>query len=323
MDSCLPEGSLRLGEQPAQWSLSEDPEDRKDSLWIWGLFSDPLYPFLLFQLDLAAPVDFPEEATETLPTLLRPVATETLPTLLRPGPEATTRHSTRPSFPPGRLHPGGASLLPGQKRREDGAVQGEEPPSRLSPACRLTTGARTAPCSSARAMSRTRRAARTQCNAQHHTRRLPIASLTTPPFACAGERAAAGRLGWPQRLHVQRAGAVREDPFPRHGRGHVEEPAVRRGLTHSTLCDCSLSPHVHARLCVLTPHVLCAAVLDTAVLLLCRTQYSGRFFHLISPHISPYLPISPHIYTASPRIAHTASHRISPHLTASHPRGGM
>ena len=158
-------------------------------------------------------------------------------TLLRPGPEATTRHSTRPSFPPGRPHPGGASLLPGQKRREDGAVQGEEPPSRLSPACRLTTGARTAPCSSARAMSRTRRAARTQCNAQHHTRRLPIASLTTPPFACAGERAAAGRLGWPQRLHVQRAGAVREDPFPRHGRGHVEEPAVRRGLTHSTLCD--------------------------------------------------------------------------------------
>jgi len=61
VDSCLPEGSLRLGEQPAQWSLSEDPEDRKDSLWIWGLFSDPLYPFLLFQLDLAAPVDFPEE----------------------------------------------------------------------------------------------------------------------------------------------------------------------------------------------------------------------------------------------------------------------
>ena len=105
VDSCLPEGSLRLGEQPAQWSLSEDPEDRKDSLWIWGLFSDPLYPFLLFQLDLAAPVDFPEEATETLPTLLRPV------------PVATTRHSTRPSFPLGRLHSGGASLLPGQKRR--------------------------------------------------------------------------------------------------------------------------------------------------------------------------------------------------------------
>ena len=88
VDSCLPEGSLRLGEQPAQWSLSEDPEDRKDSLWIWGLFSDPLYPFLLFQLDLAAPVDFPEEATETLPTLLRPV------------PEATTR--TRRPFLPSR-----------------------------------------------------------------------------------------------------------------------------------------------------------------------------------------------------------------------------
>ena len=39
VDSCLPEGSLRLGEQPAQWSLSEDPEDRKDSLWIWGAWA--------------------------------------------------------------------------------------------------------------------------------------------------------------------------------------------------------------------------------------------------------------------------------------------
>ena len=198
-------------------------------------------------------------------------------------------------------------------------MQGEEPPSRLSPACRLTTGARTAPCSSARAMSRTRRAARTQCNAQHHTRRLPIASLTTPPFACAGERAAAGRLGWPQRLHVQRAGAVREDPIPRHGRGHVEEPAVRRGLTHSTLSDCSLSPHVHARLCVLTPHVLCAVCWiprSYCVELSILRDDSFILYLPISPHISPYLPISTPLL---PRIAHTASHRISPHLTASHP----
>ncbi|VEU37293.1 unnamed protein product [Pseudo-nitzschia multistriata] len=35
-----------------RWTLSEDPEDRKDSLWIWGLFKDPLYPFLLLQFEV-------------------------------------------------------------------------------------------------------------------------------------------------------------------------------------------------------------------------------------------------------------------------------
>ena len=34
-----------------RWTLSEDPNDRKDGLWVWGLFKEPLYPFLL--LDLA------------------------------------------------------------------------------------------------------------------------------------------------------------------------------------------------------------------------------------------------------------------------------
>lgn len=34
----------------SRWLLSEDPEDRKDGLWIWGLFKEPLYPFLLLQL---------------------------------------------------------------------------------------------------------------------------------------------------------------------------------------------------------------------------------------------------------------------------------
>jgi len=33
------------------WKLSEDPQDRKDGFWIWGVFKDPLYPFLLLQLD--------------------------------------------------------------------------------------------------------------------------------------------------------------------------------------------------------------------------------------------------------------------------------
>eukprot|EP00557_Chaetoceros_sp_GSL56_P001056 CAMPEP_0176504588 /NCGR_PEP_ID=MMETSP0200_2-20121128/16021_1 /TAXON_ID=947934 /ORGANISM="Chaetoceros sp., Strain GSL56" /LENGTH=304 /DNA_ID=CAMNT_0017904045 /DNA_START=73 /DNA_END=987 /DNA_ORIENTATION=+ len=34
-----------------RWQLSEDPEDRKDGLWIWGLFKEPLYPFMLLQIE--------------------------------------------------------------------------------------------------------------------------------------------------------------------------------------------------------------------------------------------------------------------------------
>jgi len=33
----------------SRWILSEDPDDRKDGLWVWGLFAEPLYPFLLLQ----------------------------------------------------------------------------------------------------------------------------------------------------------------------------------------------------------------------------------------------------------------------------------
>jgi hypothetical protein len=51
------EDALQLGQQSARWRLSEDPEDQKDSLWIWGLFKEPLYPFLLLELDLAQPVE--------------------------------------------------------------------------------------------------------------------------------------------------------------------------------------------------------------------------------------------------------------------------
>ena len=46
--------------EPARWTLSEDPEDKGDSLWIWGLFSDPLYPFALIELSLAEPVELAE-----------------------------------------------------------------------------------------------------------------------------------------------------------------------------------------------------------------------------------------------------------------------
>jgi hypothetical protein len=34
-----------------RWKLSEDPNDRKDGLWVWGLFSEPLYPFMLLNIE--------------------------------------------------------------------------------------------------------------------------------------------------------------------------------------------------------------------------------------------------------------------------------
>merc|ERR1711924_205614 len=54
------EGALKLGQQAARWQLSEDPEDRGDSLWIWGLFKEPLYPFVLFELELPEPFEVAE-----------------------------------------------------------------------------------------------------------------------------------------------------------------------------------------------------------------------------------------------------------------------
>lgn len=38
----------------SRWQLSEDPDDRKDGLWVWGLFKEPLYPFLLLKLETEA-----------------------------------------------------------------------------------------------------------------------------------------------------------------------------------------------------------------------------------------------------------------------------
>eukprot|EP01035_Chromulina_nebulosa_P017567 gene17567-23133_t len=34
------------------WTLSEDKNDRKDGLWIWGLFEEPKYPYIYFYLDV-------------------------------------------------------------------------------------------------------------------------------------------------------------------------------------------------------------------------------------------------------------------------------
>lgn len=58
VESSLPEDALQLGEVDSRWTLSEDPDDRKDSLWIWGLFKEPLYPFILFQVPCLG-IDFP------------------------------------------------------------------------------------------------------------------------------------------------------------------------------------------------------------------------------------------------------------------------
>ena len=44
----------------SRWQLSEDPDDRRDGFWIWGLFEEPLYPFLLFNIcfnDISLPGD--------------------------------------------------------------------------------------------------------------------------------------------------------------------------------------------------------------------------------------------------------------------------
>lgn len=35
----------------ARWTLSEAEDERGAGLWVWGLFKDPLYPFLLLQMD--------------------------------------------------------------------------------------------------------------------------------------------------------------------------------------------------------------------------------------------------------------------------------
>lgn len=35
----------------ARWTLSEAEDKRGAGLWVWGLFKDPLYPFLLLQVN--------------------------------------------------------------------------------------------------------------------------------------------------------------------------------------------------------------------------------------------------------------------------------
>lgn len=56
----------------SRWKLSEDPDDPKDGLWIWGLFKEPLYPFMLLQLEtkeLALPSSGEEDEGDSIPPL--------------------------------------------------------------------------------------------------------------------------------------------------------------------------------------------------------------------------------------------------------------
>lgn len=49
-DSSEEEG-MSLEISRSYWKLSEDPNDPKDGLWVWGLFKEPLYPFMLLQIE--------------------------------------------------------------------------------------------------------------------------------------------------------------------------------------------------------------------------------------------------------------------------------
>ena len=44
--------SMQMRLISGSWKLSEDPEDQKDGLWIWGLFKEPRYPYLLLQMEI-------------------------------------------------------------------------------------------------------------------------------------------------------------------------------------------------------------------------------------------------------------------------------
>ena len=61
------EGEAGGSFEGGKWALSEDPNDRKDGLWVWGLFKEPLYPFILLSLDVGAIASLGEELTDQIP----------------------------------------------------------------------------------------------------------------------------------------------------------------------------------------------------------------------------------------------------------------
>jgi len=65
-------GGTSLEVTSSRWKLSEDPDDPKDGLWIWGLFKEPLYPFMLLQMEtkeLTLPSSNDDESADTIPPL--------------------------------------------------------------------------------------------------------------------------------------------------------------------------------------------------------------------------------------------------------------
>jgi hypothetical protein len=56
----------------SRWKLSEDPDDPKDGLWIWGLFKEPLYPYMLLSMEtreLSLPSSMDGENDDSIPAL--------------------------------------------------------------------------------------------------------------------------------------------------------------------------------------------------------------------------------------------------------------
>lgn len=54
LEQVTSDDEFQLKISKGRWTLSEDPDDRKDGLWVWGLFQEPLYPFLLLNLETEA-----------------------------------------------------------------------------------------------------------------------------------------------------------------------------------------------------------------------------------------------------------------------------
>lgn len=52
----------------SRWKLSEDPNDRKDGLWVWGLFKEPLYPYMLLSFE-TLPILWNDAAQDSIPPL--------------------------------------------------------------------------------------------------------------------------------------------------------------------------------------------------------------------------------------------------------------
>jgi hypothetical protein len=65
-------GTTTLEVVESRWKLSEDPDDPKDGLWIWGLFKEPLYPYMLLQM---------ETRELTLPSSMDGVNDDSIPAL--------------------------------------------------------------------------------------------------------------------------------------------------------------------------------------------------------------------------------------------------